>query len=296
VKKGDEEALFMNKSMSHNNGETSKCDSLSVIQPNSGWQIIDFKELNEYRDLFYFLVWRDIKSIYAQTILGFLWAILNPLIQIVIFTIIFGNVAKLSTDGIPYILFSSVAIIPWAYISQAMSQSSQSLIQGSNILGKIYFPRLMFPITPVLSKLVDFGISMVIILGIMVYYRISPTWNLLLFPVCFLFMISIPLGIGTWLSSLAIRFRDVKQVMPFIIQMLMYTAPIVYSASSIPEKYRLIYSLNPIVGVIEGFRACLLGTPIPWIYIWPGMFTAAILVISGALYFKRMERIIVDVI
>ena len=282
--------------MSHKYGENSKGDSLTVIQPNSGWQIIDFKELKEFRDLFYFLVWRDIKSIYAQTILGFLWAILNPLIQIVIFTIIFGKVAKISTDGVPYILFSSVAIIPWAYISQAISQSSQSLIQGSNILGKIYFPRLMFPITPVLSKLVDFGISMVIILGIMLYYRVSPTWNLLLFPVVFLLMISIPLGIGTWLSSLAIRFRDVKQVMPFIIQMLMYTAPIVYSASSIPEGYRLIYSLNPIVGVIEGFRACFLGTPIPWIYILPGILTAAILVISGMLYFKRMERIFVDVI
>ena len=286
----------MNKIMSHKYGENSKGDSLTVIQPNSGWQIIDFKELKEFRDLFYFLVWRDIKSIYAQTILGFLWAILNPLIQIVIFTIIFGKVAKISTDGVPYILFSSVAIIPWAYISQAISQSSQSLIQGSNILGKIYFPRLMFPITPVLSKLVDFGISMVIILGIMLYYRVSPTWNLLLFPVVFLLMISIPLGIGTWLSSLAIRFRDVKQVMPFIIQMLMYTAPIVYSASSIPEGYRLIYSLNPIVGVIEGYRACFLGTPIPWIYILPGILTAAILVISGMLYFKRMERIFVDVI
>ena len=286
----------MNKIMSHKYGENSKGDSLTVIQPNSGWQIIDFKELKEFRDLFYFLVWRDIKSIYAQTILGFLWAILNPLIQIVIFTIIFGKVAKISTDGVPYILFSSVAIIPWAYISQAISQSSQSLIQGSNILGKIYFPRLMFPITPVLSKLVDFGISMVIILGIMLYYRVSPTWNLLLFPVVFLLMISIPLGIGTWLSSLAIRFRDVKQVMPFIIQMLMYTAPIVYSASSISEGYRLIYSLNPIVGVIEGFRACFLGTPIPWVYILPGILTAAILVISGMLYFKRMERIFVDVI
>lgn len=276
--------------------ERSYADVLTIIQARSGWQIINFKELNEYRDLFYFLVWRDIKSIYAQTILGFLWAILNPLIQIVIFTIIFGNVAKVSTDGVPYILFSSVAIIPWTYISQAISQSSQSLIQGSNILGKIYFPRLIFPITPVLSKLVDFGISMVIILGIMLYYGVSPTWNLLLFPVFLLLMISIPLGIGTWLSSLAIRFRDVKQVMPFFIQMLMYSAPIVYSASSIPEKYRLIYSLNPIVGVIEGFRACLLGTSIPWVYIWPGMVTAVILVVSGALYFKRMERIIVDVI
>jgi lipopolysaccharide transport system permease protein len=255
-----------------------------------------FQELKDYRDLFYFLVWRDIKTLYAQTILGFMWAILQPLVQIVIFTIIFGKVAKLPTDGIPYILFSSVAIIPWTYISQAMSQSSQSLIQGSSMLGKIYFPRLIFPIIPVLAKLVDFGISMVIIVCILLYYRVSPTSNLFLFPLFLIMMISIPLGIGTWLSSLAIRFRDVKQAMPFFIQMLMYSAPIVYSASSIPEEYRLFYSLNPIVGVIEGFRACLLGTPIPWLYIWPGMLSAAILVISGTVYFKRMERIIVDVI
>ncbi|MCA9422957.1 MAG: ABC transporter permease, partial [Nitrospira sp.] len=156
--------------------------------------------------------------------------------------------------------------------------------------------RLIFPITPVLAKLVDFSISMFIIVCIMLYYRVSPTWNLLLFPLFLVLMMSIPLGIGTWLCSLAIRFRDVKQAMPFFIQMLMYSAPIVYSASSIPEQYRFLYSLNPIVGVIEGFRACLLGTPIPWIYIWPGMVTAVILVVSGTVYFKRMERIIVDVI
>lgn len=279
----------MGNSQSHN-------PPVTIIQATTGWRLIDFKELKEYRDLFYFLVWRDIKALYAQTVLGFLWAFLNPLIQIVIFTIIFGNVAKVSTDGIPYILFSSVAIIPWTYISQAMTQSSQSLLQGSNMLGKIYFPRLIFPITPVLAKLVDFGISISIIVCIMVYYRVSPSWNLLFFPMFVLMMMSIPLGMGLWLSSMAIRFRDIRQAMPFFIQMLMYSAPIVYSASSISENYRIIYSLNPIVGVIEGYRACLLGTPMPWLYIWPGMLTAAILLISGAVYFKRMERIVADVI
>ena len=274
----------------------SNVDLLTIIQPKSGWQIIDFKELKNYRDLFYFLVWRDFKILYAQTILGFSWALIQPLVQIVIFTIIFGKVANVSTYGIPYILFSTVAIIPWAYMSSAMTQSSQSLIQGSSMLGKIYFPRLLFPLTPVLSRLVDFGISILILLTVMMYYRIQPTWNLLLFPFMVIFMMTIPSGIGLWLSSLAIRFRDIKQVMPFLIQMLMYTAPIVYSASSIPEKYRMIYSLNPIVGVIEGYRACLLGGPIPWLYILPGILTGAILLISGAFYFKRMERIVVDVI
>lgn len=274
----------------------TESDLLTIIKPRSGWQIIDFKELKEYRDLFFFMVWREIKVLYAQTILGFSWAILQPIVQIAIFTIIFGKVAKVSTEGIPYFLFSTVAIIPWTYMSQSMTQSSQSLIQGQNMLGKIYFPRLLFPITPVLARLVDFGISILVVLGVMLYYRVLPTWNLLLFPLFLALMMSIPFGIGLWLSSLAIRFRDVKHAMPFVVRMLIYSAPIVYSASSIPEKYRIIYSLNPLVSVIEGYRACLLGTPVPWPYIWPGMITAVVLIISGALYFKRMERVFVDVI
>lgn len=273
-----------------------KDNLITVIKPKSGWQIIDFKELKEYRDLFFFLVWRDIKVLYAQTILGFAWAILNPLTQIVIFTIVFGKVAKVSSDGIPYLLFSSVAIIPWTYMSEAMINSSQSLVTGQAMLDKVYFPRLIFPITSILSKLVDFGISFIILLGLFAYYRITPSWNLLLLPLFVIQMMCIPAAIGMWLSSLAIRFRDVRFAMQFIIRMLMYSAPIVYSASAIHEKYRILYSLNPIVGVIEGFRACLLGLPVPWIYIWPGMITTVILFIGSALYFKRMERIFVDVI
>ena len=274
----------------------NKNEPITIITPRTGWQVINFRELIEYRDLFFFLVWRDIKVLYAQTILGFSWAIVQPLIQIVIFSIVFGRVAKIPTDGIPYILFSSVAIIPWTYISQAMTTSSQSLVSGQSMLGKVYFPRLIFPISPTLSKLVDFGLSLIIVLGVSIYYRVLPTWNLLLFPFFIVFMVSIAAGVGMWLSAMAIRFRDVRFAMPFVIRMLMYTAPIVYSAASIPEKYRIIYSFNPIVGVIEGYRACLLGTPMPWFYIWPGMLTAAVLLISGAFYFKRMERVFVDVI
>lgn len=278
------------------NRSSSNDTFVTIIKPKFGWQLIDFKELIEYRDLFFFLVWRDIKILYAQTILGFLWAILQPVIQIILFTIVFGKIAKISTDGIPYILFSSVAIIPWTYMSQSMTQSSQSLVQGQNMLGKIYFPRLIFPITPVLAKLIDFGISMLIILTVAIYYRVLPTWNLLLFPVFVILIMSISAGIGIWLSAMAIRFRDVKFAMPFVIRMLMYTAPIVYSASSIPEKYRFIYSLNPIVGGIEGFRACLLGTPIPWLFIWPGIIITILILVSGLFYFKRMEHVFVDVI
>jgi lipopolysaccharide transport system permease protein len=181
-------------------------------------------------------------------------------------------------------------------MSQAMTASSQSLVTGQNLLGKVYFPRLIFPITPVLAKLVDFGISMVLILVISLYYRVLPSWNLLLFPLFILIMISISAGVGLWLSAMAIRFRDVKHAMPFIIRMLMYTAPIVYSASSIPETYRFLYSLNPLVSVIEGFRSCLLGTPYQWQFIFPGIVTALILLISGALYYNHMEQVFVDVI
>jgi lipopolysaccharide transport system permease protein len=266
------------------------------IRPYSGWEAIDFRELREYRDLFYFLVLRDIKVLYAQTILGFAWAIINPLVQIVIFSVIFGSVAKISTDGIPYVLFSTVAIIPWTYMSEAMSASSQSLVQDQGMLGKVYFPRMIYPLTPIVAKLLDFVISLLILTVVMFYYRVSPSWSLLSLPLLVLMMICVPAGIGMWLSALAIRFRDVKFAMPFVVRMLIYSAPILYSASSIPETYRLLYSLNPIVGVIEGFRACLLGTPIPWLYVLPGVVTAVLLFVSGAMYFRRMERVFVDVI
>ena len=269
---------------------------VTYIKPQSGWQVLDFKELKEYKDLFYFLVWRNIKVMYAQTILGFLWAILQPLVQIVVFSVVFGKVAKIPTDGIPYILFSSVAIIPWTYMQGAMSQSSQSLVQGQGMLGKIYFPRLIFPLSPVFSGLVDFGISILLILSLLVYFHVLPTWNLLLFPICMLFMMMISAGVGMWLSAVAIRYRDIKFAMPFILKMLIYSAPIVYSANSIPTTYRFIYSLNPIVGVVEGFRAALLGTAIPWQFIWPGFVVGIVLFVSGVFYFKKMEHFFVDVI
>jgi len=271
-------------------------EKIYVVEPRKGWQIINYRELREYRDLIFFLVLRDIKVLYAQTILGYLWAILVPLIQIIIFTIIFGKVARLSSDGIPYLLFSSVAIIPWNYMSQAMSVSSQSLVAGQNLLGKVYFPRIIFPITPVLSKLLDFVISMIIIIAVCLFYKISPTMNLFLLPLFILMMVSLSAGVGLWLSALAIRFRDIKHAMPFVIRMLMYTAPIIYSASSIPEHFRILYSMNPLVSIIEGFRSCLLGTPFTWQFILPGIISNIIFLIGGAAYYNRMEEIFVDVI
>ncbi len=269
---------------------------VTIIKGGDEKRVIDFKELKQYRDLFFFLVWRDIKVLYAQTILGFSWAILNPFAQIVIFSIIFGKVANLDTGDVPYVLFSTVAIIPWTYMSTAMLASSQSLVAGQNMLGKIYFPRLIFPLTAVLAKLVDFFIAMLLMVAVLWFYDVAPTWNLLLFPFLIVIMMCVPAGLGMWLSSLAIRFRDVKFAMAYVMSLLIYTAPILYSASSIPTEYRLLYSLNPIVSVVEGFRACFLGGAIPWEYILPGAITAVLLVITGAKYFTKTEKLFVDVI
>ena len=271
-------------------------DVVTIVKPTSGWGLPDFRELWRYRDLFYFMVWRDIKALYAQTILGFSWSIINPLVQIVVFSVIFGRVAKIQTDGIPYVLFSTVAIIPWSYMSEAMTKSSSSLVSGQSMLGKIYFPRIVYPLTPILGVLVDFCISLILLLGVMIYYQVMPTWNLVYLPLMVLLMIIVPAGIGLWFSALAIRYRDVKFAMPFFIRMLIYSAPILYSASSIPDRYRFLYSFNPIVAVTEGFRACLLGLPMPWEFIVPGIVTASLLLLFGAVYFRRMERIFVDVI
>ena len=267
-----------------------------VIKPASGWQILNLKELVEYRDLFVSLVVRDIKVLYAQTILGFSWAILQPLIQILLFTIVFGRVAKVPTEGIPYFLFSTASIIPWTYMSQAMNESSQSLVKDANMLGKIYFPRLLYPITPVLSRLLDFLLSILIIIVIAPFYHVMPTLQLFYFPFFLLIMIGTVAGAGMWLSALAIRFRDVRHAMPFVIRMLMFSAPIVYSAASMEKNIRLVYSLNPIVAVIEGFRASILGLPIPWLYVWPGVITSILILLSGAFYFKRTEGVFVDVL
>lgn len=267
-----------------------------VITPPRGWRSLDLQELIAYRDLFYFLVWRDLKVIYAQSILGVLWGIIQPVMNILIFSVIFGHIARIPSEGVPYVLFSTVSVIPWTYMSAAMGQSSQSLVSNQGMLGKIYFPRMIFPLTPILSLLGNFCVSCLVLISVLIYYQVAVTWNIVFLPLILLMMMCVPAGIGLWLSSLAIRYRDVKFAMHYLIQLLMYSAPIVYSASTIPEQYRIIYSLNPIVGVIEGFRAIFLGTEMSWMYIMPGMITAVLLLVSGAFYFRRMERIIVDVV
>ena len=271
-----------------------------VIKPKSGWQLIDWKELIEYRDLFYFLIKRDVLAIYKQTVLGFTWAIIRPVFSMIVFSVVFGGLAKIPSDGIPYPIFSYVALIPWTYFAAAMNTSTQSLISGKGIFTKVYFPRLIIPLIPVLSKLVDFAIAFVILFGLMAWYGISPTKNLIFLPVLILIMMLTASGIGMWLSAMAIQYRDIPHGVGFLSQMLMYAAPVVWPLSLLEDKFgesvSLAYGIYPMVGVIEGFRSTLLGhNPMPWVLIGIGALSAIVLFISGALYFKSKERIFVDV-
>jgi lipopolysaccharide transport system permease protein len=268
-----------------------------IIEPKKGWQLIDWKEFREYTDLFYFLVWRDIKVLYKQTVLGFTWAIIRPVVSMVIFSVIFGGLANMSSDGVPYPIFSFTALVPWTYFSSAMAASTQSLVGNSGLLTKVYFPRLVIPLTPVLAKLVDFTIAFSILGVMMFWFGIAPNWNVVFLPLLICLMMLTASGIGMWLSSLGIQYRDVMHASSFISQVLMYAAPVVWPVSLVPEQYRLWYGLYPMAGVIEGFRASLLGTtPMPWDLMLMGTLSASLLAVSGALYFRRMERTFADVV
>ena len=267
-----------------------------VIEPENGWQLIDWRELLEYRDLFYFLVWKNVKVLYKQTVLGFSWAIIRPVFSMIVFSLVFGKLAKISSDGAPYPIFAYAALLPWTYFSTAVTASAGSLIGSSHLMTKVYFPRLVIPITPVLSGLVDFAIAFVILVALLFWYGIVPTWGALFLPVLIVIMMLTAVGIGMWLSSLAVQYRDVTHGIQFLVQLMMYAAPVVWPASLIPEKFRLLYGFYPMAGVIEGFRSGIIGTnPMPWDLIAMGSISALILSVSGAFYFRRMERFFADV-
>lgn len=269
----------------------------TIIEAQPRWLFVDWKELRQYRDLFYFLVWRDVKSRYAQSVLGIGWAIIQPVFNMVVFTIVFGNLAKVSSEGVPYAIFSFTALVPWTYFSNALTASSGSLISASSMISKVYFPRLTIPLAPVLGKLVDFAISSLILGGLMLWFKVLPTIWALFIPVLVIIMMVTAAGMGMWLTALSVRYRDVNYAMSFIVQLLMYAAPVVYPASSVPDRFRWFYGLFPMSGVIEGFRSALLGTnPMPWDLLAIGSVTAIIIFLSGVAYFSRMERIFADVV
>jgi len=267
----------------------------TVIRASSGWKFVNVKELWRYRDLLYFLTIRGIKAKYAQSILGVSWAIIQPLFTAMVFTVVFGRLARVSSDGIPYALFSFLGLWPWTYFSATLSESSNSLIANASMITKVYFPRLVLPLSSIFSKFLDFVIAFLVVIGFLIYYKISPGWGMVLIPLFIVQLLLTSVGLGMILSAMAVQYRDVKHAMTFLVQILMYAAPVVYSTKAVPENYQFLYSLNPMVGVVEGFRAGLLDRPIPWMWIWPGSIVATFLFMFGMLYFRKMERVFADV-
>jgi lipopolysaccharide transport system permease protein len=268
-----------------------------VIEPQAGWSF-DFRELWSYRSLFSFLVYREIKVRYAQTVLGAGWAILQPLLTMAVFTVIFGNFADMPSDDVPYPLFSLSALVLWTYFATALSNSSSSLVASANLLSKIYFPRLVIPFSPILAGLVDFAIASALLAVVMAWYGVLPELSAFIAgPIAIGIAVLTAGGVGCWLSALNLRYRDIKYVVPFLIQVWMYASPIVYPLSMIPERYRTVYALNPMAGAIEGFRASLTGSqPVPWLLMMISGGVAMVIFLSGILYFRSTEQAFADVV
>jgi lipopolysaccharide transport system permease protein len=257
-----------------------------------------WKDLWAYRELFYFLAWRDVLVRYKQTVIGVAWSVLRPFLTMVVFTIVFGRLAKLPSDGVPYPLLVFAAMLPWQFFANALSESSMSLVSNANLISKVYFPRLIIPAGSVMVSLVDFLISFAILVVLMVWYRFVPGWQVLTLPLFILMAFAASFGFGLWITSLNVKYRDFRYVIPFIVQFGLYISPVGFTSAIVPEKWRLLYSINPMVGVIDGFRWAILGGgSAPF---WPGFFLSLAVVvvalITGTLYFRRVERTFADVI
>jgi lipopolysaccharide transport system permease protein len=275
-----------------------------VIQPGRGWVALKLKEVWAYRELLYFLVWRDVKIRYKQTVLGAAWAILQPLLTMIVFTIFFGKLANVGSDGLPYPVFSLAGLLPWGFFSQGLSQSAGSIVSDSGLITKVYFPRLVIPIASVLSGIVDFGIAFFLLIGLMIWYGLAPAVTAVLLPLFLVLAMGAALGVGLWLSALNVEFRDVRYVVPFFIQIWLFVTPVIYPASRVSAKLDQmglpiwIYGLNPMAGVVEGFRWALLrsGGSLQWSVLAASVATTVLALVSGAFYFRRMERRFADVV
>jgi lipopolysaccharide transport system permease protein len=271
--------------------------SLTTIKPASKWPTINFRELWAYRELLFILAWRDVSVRYKQSAVGIGWAILQPLMMMIIFTIVFGKFAKLPSEGMPYTIYVFCALLPWNYFARSLADSSNSLVGSSHLVTKVYFPRLILPLSKVFAGLIDFAIGFVILLGMMVWYGVAPTIGILFLPLFMLVAMLVSLGVGLWLTAINVKYRDMVFVVPFLVQFWMYASPVAYSATIVPEKYQWIYGLNPMVGVIEGFRWAMLGKESPNIEMMlVSLVGILILLVGGLFYFKHMERTFADVI
>lgn len=266
-------------------------------EASKGWALPKLRELWEYRELLFFFVWRDIKVRYRQTVMGALWAIIQPFFTMVIFSLFFGRLAKIPSDGLPYPVFSYAALVPWTFFANALNQASNSLVASAQMVKKIYFPRLSLPIATVLASVVDFVLAFIVLLGMMFYYGLVPTMNVLWLPLFLLLALVTSLGVSLWLSAMNVQFRDVHYTIPFLTQAWLFVTPIAYPSSMLPERWRILYGINPMAGVVEGFRWALLGTdtaPGPMLIV--SSVVALILFVSGAFYFRRMEQGFADVL
>jgi lipopolysaccharide transport system permease protein len=266
-----------------------------VIEASRNLWHLNLDELWHYRELLYFLVWRDVKVRYKQTVIGVMWVLLQPLLTMMIFTLVFSYFAKIPSDGIPYPIFAYAALLPWTYFSQAIGRCTSSVIGNAGLITKVYFPRLIIPLAAVISPLIDFCLSFLMLFGMMVWYGIVPTWGLLMVPAFLFVALLTALGVGLWLSALNVRYRDVGHTVPFLIQIWMFASPVVYPVSLVPEKWQLLYSVNPMVGVIEGFRWSVLGNAPPnWGVIAISGFVILSSLVGGILFFKQMEKTFAD--
>src|SRR6476661_3397632 len=266
------------------------------ISPPSRWTSLEFRELWEYRELLYFLIWRDVKVRYKQTALGAAWAVIQPFFMMVVFSLFFGRLAKVPSDGIPYPVFTFCALLPWQLFANALTESSNSLVGNQNLITKVYFPRLVVPISAVLGGLVDFVIAFVILLGMMLYYGIVPGWAIVTLPGFILLAVLTALGVGLWLSALNVQYRDVRYTINFLVQFWLFATPVAYPSSIVPEKFRAIYALNPMVGVVDGFRWSLLGKPEAGVSMIVAVIVVLPVLIGGLYYFRRLEQQFADIV
>jgi lipopolysaccharide transport system permease protein len=266
------------------------------ITPPKKWIPLDCRELWNYRELLYSFTWRDVKIRYKQTALGFLWAVIQPLCMMLIFTVFFGRLAKIPSDGIPYPLFVLAALLPWTLFAEGITRSTSGMITNAPIMTKVYFPRLIMPLAGVLSPLVDFVFSFFILVVMMAWYGVIPTVNILFLPLFILLALATALGIGLWLSALNVQYRDFQYTIPFLVQLGLFASPVVYPASLVPEPVRFLYGLNPMAGVIEGFRWALFGTGVPGAMILVSAGVVVFMLVSGAFYFRKMEQYYADVV
>jgi len=268
-----------------------------MIQPRKGLFQLELMSVWRYREMLYFLVWRDVILRFKQTVVGAAWVVLQPLITMLIFTLIFSRVARIPSDGIPYPVFAFTALLPWTYFSQALVRSSGSVVNNSNLVTKIYFPRLLIPLAASISPAVDLAFSFLVLLALLAWFKIALTWSILAIPLYLGLAVMTALALGLWFSALNVRYRDVGNIIPFLIQVWMYASPVVYPVSMVPEKWRLLYSLNPMVGVIEGFRWAVIGKQSPDFMMTAVSATVVlVLAVGGIVYFKNMERTFADVI